>query len=354
MADNKRLVHYDLVRVIAIFAVIVVHTSGTFYRALAPVTSFDWQVSNIYSTSGKFSICIFMMVSGMLFLNPKKDIEIKALYRKNILRIVTAFIFWSVAYASFGLWIKVLMNGFSTSYMHSFFIDVVTGNYHMWFCYMIIGIYMIVPFLRLISSNENLMKYFLILSIIFVCIIPVLQQLPDTVSMPISIVITQLRLNFVLGWVGIFILGYYLSYCNITKKGEIIIYTLGILSLILTIVLNSLLSIRNNQSYEGLYDLTNINILLTAVAVFVFFRLHVSKVDFSERSRKFILLLSECSFGVYFIHVFLIIIFQHYTLSQKLYNAVIAVPVLSAGIFILSTLIIYYFRKIPFARDYLS
>lgn len=351
---GKRLVHYDLVRVIAMFAVIVVHTSGTLYRVTAPITSFNWQVSNAYSTSGKFSICIFMMVSGMLFLNPKKDITVKAMYRKNILRIVCAFIFWSLAYALFGLWVKSMMNGFSYSYMHGFFIDFVTGNYHMWFCYMIIGIYMIVPFLRLISANESLMKYFLILSIIFVSTIPVLQQLPDAISVPITIVVTQLRLNFVLGWVGIFILGYYLSYCNISKKAEITSYILGVLSLILTIILNSMLSVRNNQNYEGLYELTNINILLTAVAVFIYFRLHVSNVEFSERSKKLILILSECTFGIYFIHVFIIIIFQQYALAQKLYNAVIAVPVLSAGVFLFSTIIIYFFRKIPIARDYLS
>lgn len=353
MAAN-RMVHYDLVRVIAIFAVIVVHTSGTFYRAIYPVTSFDWQVSNIYSTSGKFSICIFMMVSGLLFLNPKKDITIKALYRKNILRIVTAFIFWSLAYALFGLYVKIMMSGFSTGLLHGFFIDTVNGNYHMWFCYMIIGIYMVVPFIRLISGNENLMKYFLVLSIIFVSTIPVLQLLPDAVSVPITLIVTQLKINFVLGWVGIFILGYYLSYCAITKKAEVIIYILGILSLIFTIVMNGLLSIRNNQSYEPLYDLTNINILLTAIAVFVYFRLHVSKVEFSERTKKFILLLSECSFGVYFVHVFLITMFQQYGLDKLLYNAVIAVPVLSAGVFVFSTIIIYFFRKIPIARDYLS
>ncbi len=351
---GKRLVHYDLVRIIAMFGVIVVHTSGTLYRVTAPITSFNWQVSNIYSTSGKFSICIFMMVSGMLFLNPNKSITISALFRKNILRIASGFIFWSLAYASFGLWVKIQMNGYSDAYLHGFFIDFVTGNYHMWFCYMIIGIYIIVPFLRLISSDEYLMKYFLILSIIFVCTIPVLQQLPDAISAPITIIVTQLRLNFVLGWVGIFILGYYLSYCNIPKKAEILSYILGILSLILTIVLNGLLSIRNNQNYEGLYELTNINILLTAVALFIFFRLHVSKMEFSERFQKLVLILSECTFGVYFIHVFIIIIFQQYALAQKLHNAAIAVPVLSAGVFILSTIIIYYFRKIPFARDYLS
>jgi surface polysaccharide O-acyltransferase-like enzyme len=353
MAD-KRMVHYDLVRIIAIFAVIVVHTSGTFYRVLAPIMSFNWQVSNIYSTAGKFSICIFIMVSGLLFLNPKKNITIKALYRKNILRIVTAFIFWSVAYALFGLYVKIKMNGFSTGQLHGFFIDFVTGNYHMWFCYMIIGIYMIVPFLRLISSDEKLMKYYIILSVIFMSTMPVILLLPNAVSIPINIVVTQLRMNFVLGWVGIFILGYYLSVCTITKKAETILYILGIAGLIFTIVVNSLMSIRNNQSYEPLYDLTNINILLTAIAVFVYFRLHVSKVEFSERAKKLILILSECSFGVYFIHVFFIIMFQQYGLDKLLYNAVIAVPVLSVAGFVFSTIVIYIFRKIPFARDYLS
>ena len=123
--------------------------------------------------------------------------------------------------------------------------------------------------------------------------------------------VTQLRINFVLGWVGIFILGYYLSYCNITKKAETVIYILGVLSLIFTIVVNGVMSVRNNQSYEPLYDLTNINILLTAMAVFVYTRLHVSKVEFSERSQKLILLLSECSFGVYFVHRLIVLLHLH-------------------------------------------
>ncbi len=350
----KRLVHYDLVRIIAIFAVVVVHTSGSFYRALAPVTSVDWQVSNIYSTMGKFSICIFVMVSGMFFLNPKKSITIGTLFKKNILRIAAAFLFWSIAYALFGLHVKIKMNGYQPEFINAFIIDIVNGNYHLWFCYMIIGIYMIVPFLKLITADEHLLKYFLILSIIMASIVPVLQLLPDVVSVPVSIVVSQLKLTFVTGWVGIFMLGYYLSYCNVTKRAEILIYITGTLSLLVTIALNGYMSVRNNQNYEPLYDLTNINILLTAVAVFIFFRLHVSNMDFSERFQKIVLILSECSFGIYFIHVFLIIMFQQYRLDQYLYNAAIAVPVLSAGVFAISGILIYVFRKIPFARDYLS
>jgi surface polysaccharide O-acyltransferase-like enzyme len=350
----KRLVHYDLVRIIAMFAVVVVHTSGTFYRALAPVTSVDWQVSNIYSTMGKFSICIFIMVSGMFFLNPNKSVTIGTLFKKNILRIAVAFLFWSIAYALFGLHVRIKMNGYQPEFINAFIIDVVNGNYHLWFCYMIIGLYIIVPFLKLITANEYLMKYFILLSIIMASIVPVLKLLPDVVSIPVSIVDSQLQLRFVAGWVGIFVLGYYLSYCNITKKAEILLYIAGILSLVVTIVVNGYMSVRNNQNYEPLYDLTNINILLTAIAVFIFFRLHVANINFSERFQKIVLILSECTFGIYFIHVFIIIMFQQYRLDQYLYNAAIAVPVLSAGVFVVSGILIYIFRKIPFARDYLS
>ena len=42
----------------------------------------------------------------------------------------------------------------------------------MWFIYMIIGLYMITPFLKRIVADEKLTRYFLILSFIFALLIP--------------------------------------------------------------------------------------------------------------------------------------------------------------------------------------
>ena len=42
---------------------------------------------------------MFLMLSGALMLDPGKPFQIRTLYRKNILRILTAFLFWSALYA---------------------------------------------------------------------------------------------------------------------------------------------------------------------------------------------------------------------------------------------------------------
>ena len=38
---------------------------------------------------------------------------------------------------------------------------VITGDYHLWFLYMIVGLYLLIPLLRPIAQSETLMRYFL-------------------------------------------------------------------------------------------------------------------------------------------------------------------------------------------------
>ena len=63
------------------------------------VNTFEWNAINVYSGLARFAVPIFVMISGALFLDPKKDIPIRKIYSKYILRIVIAFVFWSVVYA---------------------------------------------------------------------------------------------------------------------------------------------------------------------------------------------------------------------------------------------------------------
>ena len=52
--------------------------------------------------------------------------------------------------------------------------SLIKGHYHLWFVYLIIGLYLIVPLLRLWvnDTNKKYVEYFIILSIIFTYIIP--------------------------------------------------------------------------------------------------------------------------------------------------------------------------------------
>ena len=93
---EQRIVYFDYLRIIAIFAVVVLHFAAQNWDNI-DVSSFEWQVFNLYDAVAAWGVPVFVMISGALFLG--KELTLKKLYGKYILRIVTAFFFWSVLYA---------------------------------------------------------------------------------------------------------------------------------------------------------------------------------------------------------------------------------------------------------------
>ena len=79
----------------------------------------------------------------------------------------------------------------------------------MWFLFMIVGLYMVIPFLRLIVKDNSLMKYFLILAFIFAIVIPEIISVTGIVNDKYSSfmqgIIDKVSLNFVLGYTIYFI-----------------------------------------------------------------------------------------------------------------------------------------------------
>ena len=76
---SNRVVCLDCLRVIASFAVVLIHVSAWFAlnRPLVGVNCY-----NILGDMVRWCVPIFVMISGALFLDSKKDI--KEIYQKNI------------------------------------------------------------------------------------------------------------------------------------------------------------------------------------------------------------------------------------------------------------------------------
>ena len=68
----ERLYYLDFLRVVATFFVILIHVSCQNWSN--PLGSFSWQVANFYDGISRFSVPIFVMISGVLFLNTKKNL----------------------------------------------------------------------------------------------------------------------------------------------------------------------------------------------------------------------------------------------------------------------------------------
>ena len=130
---QTRIVYFDYLRLFAMFAVMVLHVAAQNWY-LTPVDTFEWQTFNVFDSLMRWGVPVFVMISGALFLG--KEHQIKKIFKKNILRLVVALFFWSIIYA---LWQRFVTNEITSS--EDFLIAVVNGHAHLWFIYMIIGLY---------------------------------------------------------------------------------------------------------------------------------------------------------------------------------------------------------------------
>lgn len=113
-----RKIYIDIIRVIATFAVIITHVCSFKWYG-TDVNSFHWQCLNFFSSITRWCVPIFVMISGVFFLEPTKEIIIKKIYSKYILRIVIALLFWSVFYAFYNtLDYQIKFSSFIHSFIH--------------------------------------------------------------------------------------------------------------------------------------------------------------------------------------------------------------------------------------------
>lgn len=87
----------DNSRILAIFAVIVVHV-GAKVVGENTIGSEYWWYGNIFESLARWCVPVFVMISGALLLDPNKKEDLLTFYRKRLHRIFIPFLFWSVIY----------------------------------------------------------------------------------------------------------------------------------------------------------------------------------------------------------------------------------------------------------------
>lgn len=344
----KRTDYFDYLRLIATLMVIFVHVTGQGWYDTS-VDSFEWNALNFYNSCGRCSVPIFVMISGALFLEGNHSIE--KILKKYIFRIAAAYIIWSVGYAIF----NALMNGFDLRVLLN---EIIVGPYHMWYLLMISGIYLLIPFFKKITESEELMKYFMILSAVFGVFIPHILKLFGVFIPVLETLATKLlndmEFHFTLGYVGFFIAGYYINKKDISKKTQKIIYVLGILGIIGTVVLSAWISMLFGEPREEFYKCNSINVSLIGVALFTFGKYYLNNINLSDKIKKAIRILSKYSFGAYLVHVMVIETLSHVVGLEIVYtNPAWAVPVISIIVAILSFAISGIINHIPFLNKYI-
>ena len=201
----------DLLRVIACYLVIQQHASEFYYigEGGTVVTGSNTFWIGIITTLCRSSVPLFVMLSGFLLL-PMQD-KISTFFRKRFTRIVYPFIAWCVLYA--GYYVLSRGDSFSQMALNILHIPVNFGCEigHLWYIYMLIGLYLVTPIISpwLQQASKRELEGYLGLWII-TTFLPYIHLVYPEVLGEAFWNDTPLLYYFT-GFIGYFILGYYLK-----------------------------------------------------------------------------------------------------------------------------------------------
>lgn len=345
---QKRILYLDLLRIIATIAVIIIHVSAQNWYS-TNISSFAWNIFNIFDSAVRWAVPIFVMISGALFLDNDIDMDIKKLYKKNILRLITSYIFWSSIYS-----IDKALHGANSN---AIIISFIEGHFHMWFLHMIIGLYILIPILRKITFNKKYTEYFLIIGIILIFIIPRLLNLLECTellkSSEVSLFLKYI-LNLKIGYVVYFVLGFYLSKYNIKPIFNRAGYILGIIAFIVTTLLTIWHSNKQGIASTVFYDNFSINVMLMSISLFIFAKHILSKIKWSKKSLNFISKFSKYSFGIYLVHVLVMDkLAEYFNLNTLTFNPLLSIIIIIILVTSISYIISSIINHIPILKKYI-
>ncbi|WP_243358500.1 acyltransferase [Fundidesulfovibrio terrae] len=145
----QRFEYLDLLRCLAITGVTIMHSA-------APLL-FSSAASEVWSGLTYSSLCLFcvpslLMISGALLLGDSHPLSLSRFYGKRFMKILVPLAAWSVIYYLV-LCLQVGDLPHLFTFLKRFFTGLWSGP--LWFLYMIVGVYLMVPFMRPAFSDTS-------------------------------------------------------------------------------------------------------------------------------------------------------------------------------------------------------
>jgi len=342
----NRVIWPDILRIVAVFAVIVIHSSEAGFDGRFDVNTSHFQICNIYFSMVRFAVPVFVMISGIFLLDSRREYSLKKLYFTKIFRIGIVYLLWAAFYS--------LIDQYETHHamqIRGVLSGMMWGHYHLWFLFMICGLYIATPILRWISQNDEVCVYFIVIAFISVFCCNALTFFK--IGKILTDILNRLDLKIIAGFSTYFLLGNYLARHKIEKKlWRHIIYIIGIGAVVGTAVFNGIYCIYSGQVQKFAFSEFLPTTFITAVSLFIFCQSFFSKVNFTQKQYALISLTAKLSFGIYLIHAFFLEHLHLIGMPDFFIHPLVSIPITSSVTFALSFGVAFVLNQIPFFRKY--
>ena len=341
VANCKKNDTLEFIRAYATVAVVTIHTvnSGIIYSgeaALQGLVAFFLAVKNIVY----WAVPCFLMITGYLLLDPKREVPLKKLFGKYILRMVWVLAIFGAAFS----WIEIFFEErmFSPMQILRAYRDVMIGHTwaHLWYVYALIGIYLLLPLYRAAARclPDRELLYLVTVIFAFQTVLPVCEAFTGVtfgVSLHLSAVFP---LYLLLGEVR------RRELLTLGRATARIVFSAATLLIAVLSVIQVLCDVDLSMFFGYASPLT----VLMAYALFCIMQQH--PVRKSGLGAKIIGEISAKSFAIYIIHMFFVNLeyqFLHLHLLDSISKALL-IPVLIVLDLMLSYLAAWCMKKIPF------
>lgn len=338
LSESERYAWADFCRVLAIFGVVLIHASADSFYKYGKISDIDWLASNFLDSLVRFSVPLFVMLSGALLLKKDQPLLSPSKIAKRITKIFIPLLSWNIFYL-------IYISHFSGKPINLFSMFKEPPMYHLWFVYMIIGVYCLLPVFQAIFNaildKQNLQIYLLTLWVFVTCV-PIYYPIP---------LLTIMQQTSLLGYGGYFLLG---GIINAHKKRTFpTIFWLAIylISVAHTFAMTWILTKQKGSPVETAYVYFSLNVFTASASLFIV----MTRIKLNRFASEIFNWLSDRSFIIYFVHTPILetvnsIFINNFSDISK-FVSIICIAVIT---FVLSLCVATILRIIPRSRNFLG
>jgi len=337
---NEPIIWLDNARITASFAVIVLHASAAVVID-SEFGSIYWWYGNFYDSMVRWCVPVFVMISGALLLDPKNNESLTVFYSKRLSKVLFPIVFWSSFYLMWTVVKSNLYGGMPSG--KAILYSILSGKpyYHLWYLYMILGLYVFIPFFRKIIAESTYRELIVVTCFMFaIAGINTLATGLQFSSRP------SLFTDLFIQYIPYLFMGHIIRN-TVIKPSRILVNLILSLSIMATMlgifVLGSIKGLK-----IGLYFYNYLSITVIAMSICIMNKFKNSTVPILglNHTRQ----VAGLSFGVFLIHPIILDFLYLFGIGVLEFNPILAVPLVAAACFIISLLCAWIFRELPILK----
>jgi surface polysaccharide O-acyltransferase-like enzyme len=332
-------------RFVSMFLVVILHTTSLMLMGYGKVPNSYWLIADFYNALSRFGVPVFVMITGALLLN--REYELGDFLKRRLWRIIPPFIFWSLIYVLYAWYDEDIP--FTTNVLLN--IKIVLhqlrfgASYHLWYVYMLIGLYFIIPILGKFVRNatDKEIRYFLLLWLVVMALNqPYLTHLNP-----------QVDLHYITGYIGYLVLGYYLAFKPLPTWLNVKWFGMFFIASLLIIIAGTYFASVYYKSTSTLfYEPISPMIVLLSGSIFMVFK--TSTVKLSPKIKTIVNFAGGYTYGIYLSHALILTIIgdpdYHLNIDYTLCTPIISIPLTALICYSLSLLLVWLLSKLPFSK----